>query len=80
MSDWQFDFRTGRLYCCIVYMKRAFIVINLNGPWLKLFKLGIDGKLFRIVKDMYSHVNVCVKSCKSYSQFFEYAVGLKKEQ
>jgi hypothetical protein len=31
-----------------------------------------------MVKNMYSHVKVCVKSCNSYSEFFECAVGLKQ--
>ena len=43
-----------------------------------MFKLGIDCKLLRIVKNMYSQVKSCVRGCKLYSEFFECAIGLKQ--
>jgi hypothetical protein len=35
-------------------------------------------KLLRIVRDMYQKVKSCVKVCNTYSDFFEYAVGLRQ--
>ena len=67
-----------KLYCTFVDMKRAFDSVYLNGLWLKLFKAGVDGKMLRIVKDMYFQVKSCVKCCNSYSEYFECAVGLKQ--
>ena len=46
--------------------------------WLKLYKSGIQGKILRIVKDMYCNVKSCVKSCSNYSDYFNYAVGLRQ--
>ena len=43
-----------------------------------MFKSGIQGKLLRIVKDMYANVKSRVKSCSSYSDYFSYAVGLRQ--
>ncbi|KAL4219933.1 hypothetical protein ACF0H5_020345 [Mactra antiquata] len=67
-----------RLYCCMIDLKRAFDSVYLNGLWLKLFNLGIDGKFLRIIRDMYSQVKVCVKGCKSFSDFFYCTIGLKQ--
>ena len=59
-------------------MKMAYDCIHRNAMWLKLYKLCIDGNILRIVKDMYEKVKYCVRSCNNYSQFFEYAVGLRQ--
>ena len=58
--------------------RKAFDSVYLNGLWGKMFKLGINGKLLRIVKNMYSQVKSCVRGCNSYSEFFECAIGLKQ--
>ena len=44
----------------------------------KIYRKGLNGKLFRIIKNMYSTVKSCVKGCNSYSDYFECAVGLKQ--
>jgi hypothetical protein len=67
-----------RLYCVFVDFKKAFDSVYRNALWLKLHKSGIRGKLLRIVKDMYNKVKSCIKVCNSYSEFFEYAVGLRQ--
>ncbi len=68
----------GRLYCAFVDLKKAFDSIYLNGLWFKLFKIGVNGKMLNIVRGMYDKVKSCIKGCKSYSDFFECAVGLKQ--
>ena len=67
-----------RLYICFVDLKRCFDSINRNALWYKLYNTGIQGKLLRIIRDMYSKVKSCVKQCNSYSDYFEYAVGLRQ--
>ena len=56
----------------------AFDSVYLNGLWYMLFKLGLNGKMLRIIKDMYNKVKTCVRGRNSYSNFFECAVGLKQ--
>ena len=68
----------GRLFCAFVDLKKAFDSIYLNGLWFKLYKLGVNAKTLRIIKDMYNNVKTCVRGCNSYSDFFECAVGLKQ--
>ena len=67
-----------RLYCAFVDFKKAFDCVYRNALWLKLYKQGIQGKLLRIIRDMYQKVKSCVKSCNTYSEFFEYSVGLRQ--
>ena len=66
------------LYVVFVDLMKCFDIIYRNGLWLKLFKTGVQGKLLRIICDMYSNVRSCIKSCASYSDFFNYAVGLRQ--
>ena len=67
-----------RLYVCFVDLKRCFDSRNRNALWYKLYNTGIQGKLLRIIRDMYSKVKSCVKHCSSYPDYFEYAVGLRQ--
>ena len=47
-----------------------------NGLWFKLIKNGVDGKLLRIIRSMYSQVKSCVRHFGSLSDFFKCDVGL----
>ena len=67
-----------RLACAFIDFKKAFDSIYRNGLWLKLYTLGIRGKVLRIVKNLYAKVKVRVRCCSSYSEFFECSVGLKQ--
>lgn len=65
-----------RLYCAFIDMKKAFDSVYRNGLWYKLGRIGIKGKLLRILRDMYSKIKSCVKSNNNLSDFFESHVGL----
>ena len=71
-------FENKRLYVIFVDMMKCFDTIYRNGLWLKMFKLGIQGKILRIIRDMYSNVKSCVKSLSSFSDYFTYSVGLRQ--
>jgi hypothetical protein len=51
-----------------------------NALWVKLYNLGVQGKLLRIKRDMYNKVKSCVRSCNDFSSYFEYAKGLRQEE
>ena len=51
----------GRLFCAFIDLKKAFDSVYLNGLWYRLFKLGLNGKMLRIIKDMYNKVKTCVR-------------------
>ena len=71
-------FENKRLYIIFVDMMKCFHTIYRNALWLKIYKCGIQGKILRIVRDMYKKVKSCVKSLSSYSLYFLYAVGLRQ--
>ncbi len=68
----------NRLYCAFVDLKKAFDSVNRNALWLKMYKCGIGGKMLRIVRSMYFTVKSCVRHCGTYSDIFEYAIGLRQ--
>jgi hypothetical protein len=51
-------------------MMKCFDSIYRNALWLKMYKLGIKGKLLRIIRDMYQKVKSCVKSLKALNVLF----------
>ena len=67
-----------RLYVAMVDMKKIFDSINRNMLWYKLYKLGISGKMLRILRNMYSKVRSKIKHCDKYSDFIDVVIGLKQ--
>ena len=67
-----------RLFCAFVDLRKAFDSVYHNALWLKLYKMGINGKMLRNIHAMYDSVKCCVRHCGSYSDFFEVSVGLKQ--
>jgi len=70
--------RNTRVYIVFVDLKRCLDTIYRKELWFKLHRAGIQGKFLRIIRDMYSKVKTCVKQCSSYSEYFQYAVGLRQ--
>ena len=65
-----------KLYCAFVDLKRAFDSVYRNGLWFKLIKNGVDGKILKIIRSMYSQAKSCVRHFGSLSDFFKCDVGL----
>ena len=71
-------FENKRLYAAFIDLKKAFDSVYRNGLWYKLFHLGVNGKMLRIIRDMYSKVKSFVKVNNLLSECFESKVGLKQ--
>lgn len=67
-----------KLSCALIVTKRAFGSVCLNNLWLKLYRSGLDGKLLRFIKAMYTNEKSCVRNCNTLSDYFEYAIGLQQ--
>ena len=67
-----------RVPCAFIDLKKAFDSVYRNALWYKLFNMGLDGKILKVFREMYSIAKSCVKHLNSYSDFFEIAVGLKQ--
>ena len=60
----------------MLYRFKAFDSVYTNGLWYKLIKSGLDGKLFDLIRLIYSAVMSCVKNINTFSDFFKSDVGL----
>lgn len=71
--------KNNRLYCSFIDMKQCFDSIYRNALWLKLYKLGLNGKILRIIRAMYQSVKSCIKlNCNTYTDFFDISIGLRQ--
>ena len=54
--------RKKKLFCAFVDYEKAFDKVWHAGLWTKLIRLGIGGKLFNVVRNMYKGIVSCVSS------------------
>jgi len=47
-------------FCCFIDVKKAFDRVFRGGIWHKLFEEGVNGKLWRVLKNIYKTVESCV--------------------
>lgn len=63
--------------CCFVDLTKAFDSIQHKKKLLhKLVKAGINGKLYNIIRSIYSDIKSCVKVNGLFSEYFSLQVGL----
>jgi hypothetical protein len=53
--------RNGRLYACFIDYKKAFDSVWHNGLLVKLFQIGVQGRCFSIIRDMYTNSKIKTK-------------------
>ena len=53
--------KDAKLYCAFVDFRKAYYLIVRYLLWYKLLKLGIRGKMFNVIKCMYSNVKSKIK-------------------
>ena len=59
----QLAFARGKtIYCAFVDYSTAFDSVNYDGLWYKIHKSGISSKVLTLLKDMYSKIQLCVRS------------------
>jgi hypothetical protein len=67
-----------KLFCCFVDFSKAFDTAGRAGLWQKLLDNCIDGKCFRIIRNMYSNIKSCITQGKEFSDFFVCEVGVRQ--
>jgi hypothetical protein len=67
-----------RLYCGMIDFRRAFNSIYRNGLWYKAVQYGMNGKLLRVVRDMYDQIKCCVRCKQGVTDFFLTLQGLQQ--
>ena len=67
-----------RLYAAFVDYRKAFDTVDRHYLWQKLLALGISGKIFNIIKNMYDSAKSCVQNGGDVSAFFECNIGVRQ--
>ena len=71
-------FKRRRIYAAFVDYTKAFDMVNKTSLWSKLLGHNINGKVFQIIKGMYTRAKSCVKLGNSISDFFSSNVGVRQ--
>lgn len=67
-----------KLFCAFVDLRKAFDSVWRSGLWQKLLDSGIDGKLLRIIVNMYKGIKSCISLNGQHSSFFPSNIGLRQ--
>lgn len=67
-----------RLYCCFIDYKKAFDTINRSLLWGKLIEKEINGKILKVVYNMYENAKSCVKEKSLVSGLFACNMGVRQ--
>ena len=54
-----FVWKKRKLFCLFIDYRKAFDMVWRDGLWYKLIKAGITGKLYTLVRNMYSNKIMC---------------------
>ena len=66
------------LYYAFVDFQKAFDTVWRQALWLKLIKHGVEGKVFRIIHNMYESIKSCVHNEGNSSAFFSSKTGVRQ--
>ena len=67
-----------KLYCCFVDFSKAFDSVWRVGLWMKLLSNNINGKIFRVIHNMYRNIKSCVMYAGDQSCFFQSFKGVRQ--
>ena len=66
------------VYACFVDLRKAFDTVWRNAMFAKMLKYGINGKLHKVIKSMYSTVEYSVKLSTGLTKSLSSNVGVKQ--
>ena len=67
-----------RVYCAFIDYRKAFDTIDRTCLWYKMISNNIDGKLFRVIQNMYNDAKSCVINGCERSDFFNCNIGVRQ--
>ena len=62
INDWLKKPKT-KCYSIFIDSKKAFDLINREALWVKLFKIGVKGRILKILLSMYTGIGSRVRNC-----------------
>ena len=66
------------LFCCFMDFQQAFDTVWRAGLWRKIIDMGINGKCFNFIHNMYQDIKSKVVTNEGSSYFFECNVGVRQ--
>ena len=70
--------QVGKLYCIFVDFSKAFDSVNRSKLFIKLNKVGMQGKIFKIIKNVYSEVYSSVRVGGRLTESFNCPAGVRQ--
>ena len=67
-----------RVYTAFVDYKKAFDSVDRCSLWSKLINLGIKGKVFTVIKNMYENAKSCIRLNGQLSEYFNCNIGVRQ--
>ena len=67
-----------KLYCAFIDYRKAFDLIERSALWVKLLNNGINGKVLKVIKNMYTNAKSCVSIDHINSEFFTCNIGVRQ--
>ena len=68
--------RKKKLYCLFIDYRKALDLVWRDALWHKLLKVGINGKIIRVIRNMYSNIKSCVSVNQEISDYFVSFTGV----
>ncbi len=73
-----FLWKKRRLFCLFVDYQKAFDLVWREGLWYKLVKQNVNGKILRVIKNMYNNIKSCVMVNQQLSETFICKKGVRQ--
>ena len=70
--------KKGRMYAAFIDFSRAFDSVPHVSLLIQLIKRGVHGKIFTVLKSMYSKLKACVKTNSGITQYFDCTIGTRQ--
>ena len=70
--------RKKKLFAAFIDFSQAFDNVWRAGLWYKLLQNNVDGKFFKVIKNMYNNVKSCIKLDESFSPNFVAEMGVRQ--
>lgn len=66
------------MYCIFIDFSKAFDSVQHTLLYFILIKNGIGGKVFNVLKSMYSKLKSCVKGNEGLTEYFDCTIGVRQ--
>ena len=68
----------NKLFCAFIDFKQAFDMVWRNGLWSKLINSNINGKCFKLIRNMYNNIKSRISTAEGTSAYFPCNCGVRQ--